>query len=161
MGRFVEGALRRKLRFAPQVGRTLPLDVCAAYTECWRCEKTTGLVIDLCFAASRVLAGAADVTADIYDFDDEGKGVTLLMEAIRAETLQIFYCWDGSATDHRAIMRKRCGTACGSSYRIHSKDPMVPGAGIEPARLSAGDLSPLRFEQLILGCARVLSEPRE
>lgn len=41
LGRFVEGALGGKLRFATQVGRTLPLDVCAAYTECWRCKKTT------------------------------------------------------------------------------------------------------------------------
>ena len=30
LGRFVEGALGGKLRFAPQVERTLPLDVCAA-----------------------------------------------------------------------------------------------------------------------------------
>jgi hypothetical protein len=60
-----------------QVGRTLPLDVCAAYTDCWRCKKTTGLVIDLCVAASRVLQGAADVTAKIYDFDDEGRGAAL------------------------------------------------------------------------------------
>lgn len=89
LGRFVEGALGGKLRFAPQVGRTLPLDVCAAYTECWRCKKTTGLVIDLCFAASRVLQGAADVTADIYDFDDQGRGAALLMSTLPAETLAL------------------------------------------------------------------------
>ena len=85
--RIVEGAFGGKLRFAPQVGRTLPLDVCAAYTECWRCKKTTGLVIDLCFAASRVLQGAADVTADIYDFDDEGRGAALLMSTLPASLL--------------------------------------------------------------------------
>ncbi|SPD46720.1 protein of unknown function [Cupriavidus neocaledonicus] len=87
LGRFVEGALHGKLRFAPQVGHTLPLDVCAAYTDCWRCKKTTGLVIDLCFAASRVLQGAADVTAKIYDFDDEGRGAALLMSALPAAVL--------------------------------------------------------------------------
>lgn len=87
LGRFVEGALGGKLRFAPQVGRTLPLDVCAAYTECWRCKKTTGLVIDLCFAASRVLQDAADVTAKIYDFDDEGRGAALLMSTLPAALL--------------------------------------------------------------------------
>ena len=87
LGRFVEGALGGKLRFAPQVERTLPLDVCAAYTECWRCKKTTGLVIDLCFAASRVLQGAADVTAKIYDFDDEGRGGALLMSTLPAALL--------------------------------------------------------------------------
>lgn len=87
LARFVEGALGGKLRFAPQVGRTLPLDVCAAYTECWRCKKTTGLVIDLCFAASRVLQDAADVMAKIYDFDDEGRGAALLMSTLPAETL--------------------------------------------------------------------------
>lgn len=87
LGRFVEGALGGKLRFAPQIGHTMPLDVCVAYTECWRCKKTTGLVIDLCFAASRVLQGAADVTADIYDFDDEGRGAALLMSTLPAEAL--------------------------------------------------------------------------
>lgn len=87
LGSFVEGALEGRLRFAPQVGRTVPLDVCVAYTECWRCKKTTGLVIDLCFAASRVLQGAADVTAKIYDFDDEGKGAALLMSTLPVETL--------------------------------------------------------------------------
>jgi hypothetical protein len=84
---FVEAALAGRLRFAPQVGRTLPLDVCVAYTDCWRCKKTTGLVIDLCFAASRVLQGAADVTAKIYDFDDESKGAALLMSTLPVETL--------------------------------------------------------------------------
>lgn len=87
LGRFVEGTLGGKLRFAPQVGRTLPLDVCVAYTECWRCKNTTGLVIALCFAASRVLQGAADVTADIYDFDDEGRGSALLMSTLPAALL--------------------------------------------------------------------------
>ncbi len=87
LGSFVEGALAGKLRFAPQVGRTLPLDVCVAYTDCWHCKKTTGLVIDLCFAASRVLQGAADVTANIYDFDDEGRGAALLMSTLPVETL--------------------------------------------------------------------------
>jgi hypothetical protein len=87
LGRFVEGALAGKLHFAPQIGLTMPMDICAAYTECWRCKKSTGLVINLCFAASRVLQGAADVTADIYDFDDGGRGVALLMSTLRTETL--------------------------------------------------------------------------
>ena len=87
LGKFIEGALGGKLRFAPQVGRTLPLDVCAAYTDCWRCKKTTGLVIDLCFAASRVLQGTADVMANIYDFDDEGRGAALLMSTLPAALL--------------------------------------------------------------------------
>jgi competence protein CoiA len=87
LDRFVEGALGGKLRFAPQVDRTLPLDVCAAYTDCWRCKKTTGLVIDLCFAASRVLQGTSDVTAKIYDFDDDGRGATLLMSTLPAALL--------------------------------------------------------------------------
>lgn len=87
LGLFVEGALEGKLRFAPQVSLTLPLDVCAAYTDCWRCKKTTGLVIDLCFAASQVLQGAADVTAKIYDFDDEGRGAALLMSTLPAALL--------------------------------------------------------------------------
>lgn len=87
LGTFVEGVLAGRLHFAPQVGRTLPMDVCAAYTECWSCKKTTGLVVDLCFAASRVLRNAADVRAKIYDFDDQGRGSALLMSTLPPETL--------------------------------------------------------------------------
>ncbi len=88
LGRFVEGALQGKLRFAPQLGKMLPLDVSAAYTNCWRCKKTTGIIIDLRFAASRVQPGAADVTASIYDFDDDdGHGSTLLRNTLHPNLL--------------------------------------------------------------------------
>ena len=43
------------------------------------------------------------------------------------------------------VMRQRCGNQCGNYVKNHSKKAMVPGAGIEPARLSAGDFeSPAR-----------------
>lgn len=88
LSHFVEGALQGKLRFAPQVGQTLPLEVCAAYTDCWRCKKTTGIIIELSFAGSRVLPGAGDVTASIYDFDDDGgSGSSLLMNTLRPGSL--------------------------------------------------------------------------
>ncbi|MGJ7521724.1 hypothetical protein ACSFA0_14650 [Variovorax sp. LT1P1] len=87
LGAFVIGVHGRKLHYSAQVGQTLPLDVCAAYTDCWRCGKTTGLIIDLCFAASRVLPGASDIIAKIYDFDDEGRGAALLVSTLPADLL--------------------------------------------------------------------------
>lgn len=88
LGRFVEGALRGNLRFAPHIGKMLPLDVSAAYTDCWRCKKTTGIITDLCFAASRVQPDVADVHASIYDFDDDdGNGATLLMRTLHYTVL--------------------------------------------------------------------------
>ena len=36
-------------------------------------------------------------------------------------------------------VRQRYGSGCGNYYKNDSKVPLVPGAGIEPARLSAGD----------------------
>ena len=88
LSRFVEGALRGKLRFAPQIGKMLPLEVSGVYTDCWRCKKTTRIIINLCFAASRIHTGASDVDASIYDFDDdEGHGATLLVNTLRADVL--------------------------------------------------------------------------
>lgn len=87
LGRFVEGALQGKLRFAPQVGKKLPLEVSGACTDCWRCKKETWIITNLCFAASRVQPGAADVDASIYDFDDEGHGAALLMNTLRPHVL--------------------------------------------------------------------------
>jgi hypothetical protein len=44
-------------------------------------------------------------------------------------------------------MRQRLVQRCGNSYHLHSAVAMVPGAGIEPARLAAGDFeSPVRFK---------------
>jgi hypothetical protein len=39
----------------------------------------------------------------------------------------------------KMLMRQRCGKRCGNLLKNHSKNAMVPGAGIEPARLSSGD----------------------
>ena len=37
------------------------------------------------------------------------------------------------------LLRNACRTGCGTYYQNHSNKSMVPGAGIEPARLAAGD----------------------
>ncbi len=45
-------------------------------------------------------------------------------------------------------LRKRPAKRCARSYAIHSKTTMVPEAGIEPARLAAGDFeSPCEMAQ--------------
>jgi len=67
---FVEGALTHRLRFAPALGATLPVDVLTAETTCWRCKKDTRVVIELVFAASRRFPGCADIPLSIYELSE-------------------------------------------------------------------------------------------
>jgi competence protein CoiA len=64
---FVQGALKGQLRFAPALGLTLPLEVSKVEIQCWRCQKRTGVVMGLNFAASRVLPGCSDISTSIYE----------------------------------------------------------------------------------------------
>lgn len=82
LARFVEGALNGRLRFAPILGLTTPVDVFTEETACWRCAKTTRLVLGITFAASRVLPGCPDVELNLHSFGDQledGAGVLARM----------------------------------------------------------------------------------
>lgn len=71
---FVVGALEGKLRFAPALGKTMPVEVNAATISCWRCKKPTGVVMGLTFAASRILPGHSDIPTTIYEMSDSLPG---------------------------------------------------------------------------------------
>jgi len=70
LSRFVEGALTGRLRFAPILGLTTPVEVFTETTVCWRCKEDTRLVLGITFAASRVLPGCADVELNLHSFGD-------------------------------------------------------------------------------------------
>lgn len=77
---FVVGALKGRLRFAPALGVTMPLEVSKVEIPCWRCKKRTGVVMGLNFAASHVLPGCPDISTSIYDLSQalpDGKAVVM------------------------------------------------------------------------------------
>jgi hypothetical protein len=71
LSRFVEGALSGRLRFAPVLGLTMPVEVFTEPTTCWKCKGDTRLVLGIVFAASRVLPGCADVELTLHSFGDQ------------------------------------------------------------------------------------------
>ncbi len=64
---FVFGTLNKKLKFAPVLGKTIPLEVHAVTIDCWRCKKQTGIVMGLKFVVSRIFRGSSDIRFSIYD----------------------------------------------------------------------------------------------
>lgn len=66
---FVVGALNGSLRFAPAIGRRMPVEVSTARIPCWKCKRYTSVVLRISFAASRILPGCFDIPMSIYDFD--------------------------------------------------------------------------------------------
>lgn len=67
---FVAGALTGKLRYAPALGQTMPVEIQTVDISCWKCQKTTNVVTGLNFAASRILPGCPDIPTTIYEFDE-------------------------------------------------------------------------------------------
>lgn len=64
------GVLRDGLRWAPAAGATVPMDVMCAATKCWRCHKSTTLVIQVRLKASECFPGYSDISTSMYKFDD-------------------------------------------------------------------------------------------
>lgn len=77
LSRFAEGAVSGRLRFAPTLGETLPLDVKTLSCTCRRCGKTTRLVVGLVFAASRVFPTHPNIHLSLRTMDgvEGGAGI--------------------------------------------------------------------------------------
>ncbi|PIL39205.1 hypothetical protein CR103_14050 [Massilia psychrophila] len=70
LSRFVEGALTRRLKFAPALGAELPVEIYSAATDCWRCKKETRVVMNIVFAAARKFQGHSNISVSIYKLSD-------------------------------------------------------------------------------------------
>lgn len=70
LSRFVEGALKGHLHFAPVLNKRLPLEVYAATKRCWRCHRKTKLITELMFAVEKVLPHCPNIHASIYSLED-------------------------------------------------------------------------------------------
>lgn len=87
--RFVAGALEGRLRFAPALGQTMPVEVSSVQIRCWRCKKETGVVMGLTFAAGRILPGCPDIHTSIYDMGERlPDGAAEVMSILPAELLR-------------------------------------------------------------------------
>lgn len=88
LAQFVAGTLRGALKFAPAIGRKMPLSVSTAIVECWRCKKETQIVLGLEFHAGKVLPGHASISAQLYDFDNQDCGGAFFAAAFPHELLR-------------------------------------------------------------------------
>lgn len=88
LSRFVEGALSGRLRFAPALDMTMPVEVLTEAAQCWRCKKETRLVLQLRFAAGRVLPDCADIELPYRLFDEIDDGERVVANMLSAGLLK-------------------------------------------------------------------------
>lgn len=69
LSRFAAGAVSGKLKFAPALGLTVPLEISTTPTTCWRCKAETKLVTNMVFKVSSILAGHPDIPTSKGAFD--------------------------------------------------------------------------------------------
>jgi competence protein CoiA len=88
LSRFVAGALKGALKFAPAIGRKMPVSVHTAATNCWRCKKATSIVTAIEFLVGDVLKGHPSITTDIYTVDKAKDCNEILAAVFPANLLQ-------------------------------------------------------------------------
>lgn len=69
LSRFAAGAVSGKLKFAPALGLTVPLEISVTPSTCWRCKVKTRLVTNMVFKVSSLLAGHPDIHTSKWAFD--------------------------------------------------------------------------------------------
>jgi hypothetical protein len=78
--KFVEGVLARRLKFAPSLNLTVPLEVLAARSSCWKCHKPTRIVTGLRFVLSAVLPGSPDFSTSVWQIGEQVENGQELLE---------------------------------------------------------------------------------
>ena len=85
---FVAGALNGALKFAPVIGRRMPVSISTAPVECWSCKKETRIVHEVIFLASKILPGHTDIHTNIYEFDGVDGGGAVLAALVPSDLLR-------------------------------------------------------------------------
>lgn len=67
---FISGALSGALRFAPAIGQSLPVSLCATEIRCWRCQQATSTVQGLTVEISQRFAGHPDLHINLDELDN-------------------------------------------------------------------------------------------
>ena len=84
---FIKGALSGKLKFAPTLDVKIPIQISIAAAECWKCKKSTNLIMSIAFKASELFNNHPDFSTDIYHFDSD-IGLPILGKILPATTLK-------------------------------------------------------------------------
>lgn len=82
LSRFVEGVLKNKLKFAPALGKAMPVEILTRPAICWNCKQTTLLVKEIVFAADRLFPGHGNIKLGLHnflEFLDDGEQVISAM----------------------------------------------------------------------------------
>ncbi len=83
---FISGAITGKLKFAPTLGMTLPIDIYSAPCLCWKCKKEINVIISIKFKPSTLLKNHPDFSTRIYDFDTP-MGMSILSNVLHTKKL--------------------------------------------------------------------------
>src|SRR5450830_329939 len=68
---FVAGALEGRLRYAPLLNVQIPVEIHTVNIDCWKCHRDTSVVINVVFAASKILPGHSDIFTTIYEMSED------------------------------------------------------------------------------------------
>lgn len=105
---FIHGALSGRLRFAPALSLTMPVEISKADIPCWRCKKVTGAIMRLNFAASRALPGCNDFETTIYELSQSlPNGDAVVMSMLPANLLRSYGI---------GAVKPRYSKTCGGKY---------------------------------------------
>lgn len=87
LSKFAEGAVSGRLRFAPTLGATIPLEIHATPTTCRLCGKQTRLVTFMTLAASKVFPGHPNIPLSLRTLDGMLGGPELVERWLPASLL--------------------------------------------------------------------------
>lgn len=87
LSRFAEGAVSGRLRFAPTIGATLPLEIHATPTTCRLCGEQTRLVTFMTLATSKVFPGHPNISISLRMLDGTPGGAEFIEKWLPATLL--------------------------------------------------------------------------
>lgn len=82
LSRFIIGALSGSLKFAPAIGKEMPLQVFADEIDCWKCKRASKMITHFNIAASQVLNGFSDWSFILSDLEDQPNLPDLLQQIL-------------------------------------------------------------------------------
>ena len=103
---FIKGTLLGKLKFAPILDIKIPIQISIAAAECWKCKKSTNLIMSIAFQASELFKNHPNFSTDIYHFDSD-IGMPLLRKMLP----------DAALKSHNiGFVKRRYSKTVGASY---------------------------------------------
>lgn len=76
---FIDGALRRRLHWAPALGKVVPASVFCDVTSCWKCRRSTTAVVSIVLDIGAKIRGHKAVPLTIYAFEGSEEALSALI----------------------------------------------------------------------------------